>query len=135
MGEVLILKKILDPQIHRGLSSINKTKKYKYLTPFHKNVSHCIIVWTVNELTRVVGIPTQPQATDNMSKGHKGFQFTSNLFSGCRDLNILTVNNFWTHIDLFLYMIYKTVSEVNIQALPFPWAFSVDNSILCTEEV
>ena len=35
MGEVLILKKILDPQIHRGLSSINKTKKYKYLTPFH----------------------------------------------------------------------------------------------------
>jgi len=32
-------------------------------------------------------------------------------------------------------MIYKTVSEVNIQALPFAWAFSVDNSILCTEEV
>jgi hypothetical protein len=36
MGEVLILKKILDPQIYRGLSSINKTKKYKYLTLFIK---------------------------------------------------------------------------------------------------
>ena len=46
-----------------------------------------------------------------------------------------TVNNFWTHIDPFSYMIYKTVSEVNIQALSFAWAFSVDNSILCTEEV
>jgi hypothetical protein len=33
--DALILKKIRDPQIHRGLSSINKTKKYKYLTPFH----------------------------------------------------------------------------------------------------